>query len=200
MEGPSNDEGINYLRKKQQKNLLFTLLMSKGVPMLLMGDEVGRSQGGNNNTWCQNNSLGWMNWNQSDQDLELFEFFKKLIHIRKNLSYLINPGKSSIKEELPKVIWHGTNIEKPDRSSWSHTIAFSINDGSPLLWCGLNAYRKNIKFSLPKSKSKWLKIIDTAVSANTKPQQIEGQSIKLESRSAVLIVTNEIYKSNNQTY
>ena len=197
VEGPSNNEKINSLRKKQQKNLLLTLFISKGVPMLLMGDEVGRSQGGNNNTWCQNNPLGWMNWNKNDQDLELLEFVKTLIQIRKNLSDFITAENLQNNEESPELVWHGINLEEPDWSSWSHTAAFSINKGSPIIWCGLNAYKNNIKFYLPKVKSKWLKIIDTSNTLKNKPKVISSSSIDLESRSAVLIVANEIFESNN---
>ena len=196
VEGPSNDLGINSLRKKQQRNLLFTLLISRGVPMLLMGDEVGRSQGGNNNTWCQDNSLAWMNWNEKDQDLELLAFVKKLICIRKKLSKFINPMNKSSRENLPEIYWHGTTINNPDWSSWSHTLAFSINKSSPILWCGLNAYKKNINFCLPKSTSKWLKIIDTADSNITEPKQISGNSVDLESRSAILLISKKIYETS----
>ena len=166
--------------------------------MLLMGDEVGRSQGGNNNTWCQDNPLAWMNWNKNDQDIELLEFVKRLIKTRKKLSHLINPKNFSNKENSPKIKWHGTTIDQPDWSSWSHTVAFSINKSKPLLWCGLNAYKNNIKFCLPKGKSKWLKIIDTADSNFNKPITIKGASIELKSRSAILIVANEILGSDNQ--
>ena len=75
-EGPTTNLLIKDLRKRQQKNLILSLLISKGVPMILMGDEIGRSQGGNNNSWCQNNLLGWMNWEHDQQDLELLEYFK----------------------------------------------------------------------------------------------------------------------------
>ena len=134
--------------------------------MLLMGDEIGRSQGGNNNTWCQNNSLSWMNWDENQQDLELYNYLKYLIKIRKKFINFINPTQLTNKQENDSptnYYWHGAKLENPDWSSWSHTIAFSINKGknNPLLWTGLNAYSKSIDFHLPKSKSKWLKIIDT---------------------------------------
>ncbi len=190
IEGPSTNKEINRLRKKQQKNLLFTLLFSRGVPMILMGDEIGRSQGGNNNVWCQNNSLGFMSWNKNEQDQELLEFTKYLIKIRKkfiDFIYPINIGK-----ELSQYQWHGINTDKPDWSSWSHTIAFSINKNSPLFWFGLNAYTKNIKFNLPKSKSKWIKIIDTSESKISQSGNITDKFIDIQSRSSVLMVAQDL--------
>ena len=85
VEGPTSNLLIKKFKKKTTKKFLLSLFISKGVPMLLMGDEIGRSQGGNNNSWCQNNSLGWMNWDENQQDLELLNYLKYLIKIRKKL-------------------------------------------------------------------------------------------------------------------
>ena len=98
--------------------------------MILMGDEIGRSQGGNNNSWCQNNLLGWMNWEHGQQDLELLDYFKYVIKIRKKLIKIFNPSflpGNPNDENIPKYHWHGTKLDSPDWSSWSHTVAFSIN-------------------------------------------------------------------------
>jgi len=81
IEGPTDDPEINSLRDRQQRNLLCTLLLSQGVPMLLFGDELGRSQFGNNNVYCQDNPTSWLNWEQVDQDL--LEFSRFLIQLRK---------------------------------------------------------------------------------------------------------------------
>ena len=83
-EGPTDDPRILALRARQQKNFLTTLLLSQGVPMLLAGDERGHSQQGNNNTYCQDNELGWLSWELSDEQQELLEFTKKLIRLRKD--------------------------------------------------------------------------------------------------------------------
>ena len=197
IEGPSTNKEINKLRKKQQKNLLFTLLFSRGVPMILMGDEVGRSQGGNNNVWCQNNSLSFMSWNKNEQDQELLEFTKSLIKIRKKFINFIYP--IHMKNALSQYQWHGIFTEKPDWSSWSHTIAFSINKNknNPLFWFALNAYTKNIKFNLPKSKSKWIKIIDTSESKNLQSEIITDKSIDIQNRSSVLMVAKDLLERDD---
>ena len=173
--------------------------------MLLMGDEIGRSQGGNNNSWCQNNSLGWMNWDENQQDLELLNYLKYLIKIRKKFINFFNPNFSSHKQEndtLGNYYWHGSKLENPDWNSWSHTIAFSINKGknNPLIWAGLNAYSKNIDFQLPKTKSKWLKVIDTNDSVTANPIPINDNFIKIENRSSVLIISEELFETKNNIF
>ncbi len=194
IEGPTFDERINQLRLQQQKNLLLSLFISRGVPMMLMGDEIGRSQGGNNNTWCQNNYLGWMNWNEKSQDLELLNFVKKIIHIRKKLINVINPSASD--KSIYEVInyqWHGTKLDKPDWGSWSHTLAFSINKREkPLIWVGLNAYSKHIKFSIPLSKNIWMKVLDTSKDSSLKPKPIKDKLVEITARSSILLMTDEI--------
>ena len=80
-EGPTDDAAINALRRRQKLNFLTTLFLSQGVPMLLNGDEAGHSQQGNNNTYCQDNELSWINWEKADR--ELMELTSRLIHFRK---------------------------------------------------------------------------------------------------------------------
>jgi len=204
-EGPTTNLLINDLRKRQQKNLVFSLLISKGVPMILMGDEIGRSQGGNNNSWCQNNLLGWMYWEHGQQDLELLEYFKYVIKIRKKLINIFNPSfflNNQTNENIPTYHWHGTKLDSPDWSSWSHTVAFSINKGitNPLVWIGLNAYSKSIDFPLPKCKYNWLKVIDTSMSEIFDPLTVDEKSISIKSRSSLLIISEEVFGAKNNIF
>ncbi len=204
-EGPTTNLLINDLRKRQQKNLILTLLISKGVPMILMGDEIGRSQGGNNNSWCQNNLLGWMNWEHSQQDLELLEYFKYVIKIRKKLINIFNPSfipNNQNNENIPTYHWHGTKLDSPDWSSWSHTVVFSLNKGNtnPLVWIGLNAYSKSIDFPLPKCKYNWLKVIDTGMPEIFEPLTIHERSVSIKSRSSLLIISEEVFETKSNTY
>ncbi len=205
IEGPTTNLLINDLRKRQQKNLILSLLISKGVPMILMGDEIGRSQGGNNNSWCQNNLLGWMNWENGQQDLELLEYFKYVIKIRKKLINIFNPSFSpnnQTNNNIPTYHWHGTKLDSPDWSSWSHTVAFSINKGTtnPLAWIGLNAYSKSIDFPLPKCKYNWLKVIDTSMREIIEPLTINEKSVSIKSRSSLLIISEEVLESKNNIF
>jgi len=202
IEGPTTSSLINDLRKRQQKNLLLSLLISRGVPMLLMGDEIGRSQGGNNNSWCQNNILGYMNWEDGQKDLELLNYLKYVIKIRKKFIKILNPSylpKNQNHENIIKYFWHGTKLDRPDWSSWSHTVAFSLNKGEddPLIWVGLNAYSKSIEFALPKCKSNWLKVIDTSYSKIFRPLAINENYVSIESRSSILIISDAIFDAKN---
>ncbi len=204
-EGPTTNLLINDLRKRQQKNLILSLLISKGVPMILMGDEIGRSQGGNNNSWCQNNLLGWMNWENGQQDLELLDFFKYVIKIRKKLINIFNPSffpNNQTNENIPTYHWHGTKLDSPDWSSWSHTVAFSINKGNtnPLIWVGLNAYSKSIDFPLPRCKNNWLKVIDTSMTKVFEPLTINKKSVSIKSRSSLLIISEEVFGAQNNIF
>src|ERR1041385_6843829 len=83
VEGPTDDPAINALRLQQSRNFVATLLLSQGVPMLLAGDEIGHTQLGNNNAYCQDNEISWLNWESTDQDRELLAFVQRMITLRK---------------------------------------------------------------------------------------------------------------------
>ncbi len=202
VEGPSSDNSIETLRQRQLRNLLTTLLLAPGVPMLLMGDEVRRSQGGNNNTWCQNNPLGWMHWKPDADDRALMVFLKRLISLRQTLAPLLNPENplasappSGPKDSgLPWREWHGVDLYKPDWASWSHSLAWSLSDlaRGPLLWCGMNAYYQPMTFSLPLAPTGWLRVIDTGLPSPedlpAQPQAWSEAKVCLDGRSLGLMV------------
>ncbi len=194
VEGPSTDAAINTLRQRQMRNMLCTLLLSAGTPMLLMGDEVHRSQGGNNNCWCQDNPLGWMHWQPDDEGLALKLFVQRLLRLRQQLLPWLDPDRPT---ELERH-WHGVEIDKPDWASWSHCLAWSIHSPQlgPRLWCGMNAYYKAMHFELPPTKSGWQRVIDTGLPPDEDlPAQPPGwrpPSAPLESRSLMLLVSSDI--------
>ncbi len=203
VEGPTTNKEINNLRQRQQRNLLSSLFLSPGIPMLLMGDEVGRSQGGNNNTWCQDNSLGWMTWDHKNCDQDLKEFVRKLISLRKQLPEFFSPDciydthkdSNKIKSSDFWIQWHGIKVNKPDWGDWSHTLGYSINkkDEGSAIWLGLNAYKETMLFELPKPISPWRKYIDTSFlkNKNVSKKTLANQSnIPVASNSLVLLVAN----------
>ena len=206
VEGPSTDHAITALRERQLRNLLASLLLAPGVPMLLMGDEVRRSQGGNNNTWCQNNPLGWMHWQPDPGDRALRLYLQRLLKLRRLLLPLLNPELPF--EEVPQRRssdpvprwrqWHGVQLNQPDWASWSHTLAWSVNDrtSGPLLWCGLNAFSKAIHFDLPVCPTGWLRVIDTGLppgeDLSSQSQRWAPLGIPLESHSLVLLVSRPL--------
>ncbi|KGG11954.1 MULTISPECIES: glycogen debranching protein [Prochlorococcus] len=201
IEGPTTNKEIIAIRNRQQRNLFATLIFSPGIPMILMGDEVGRSQGGNNNSWCQNNPLGWMVWNQADEDEELKEFVKKTIYLRMQFSKIFNPlinltseKPASEKTEEIWLQWHGVKLSSPDWGSWSNTIGYSINesDSGSIIWIGLNAYNQKMTFQLPRPITPWVKVIDTGSRNDIlqKDKHLSNQDqLELESKSFVLLVS-----------
>jgi glycogen operon protein len=172
--------------------------------MLLMGDEVRRSQGGNNNTWCQNNPLGWMHWQPDDEDEAMRTFLRRLILLRRHLAGLLNPDPPLLDPQQrpsgtaaagqPWREWHGVELFKPDWAQWSHCLAWSLNDGEhgPLIWCGMNAYYKAMHFDLPASRVGWLRVLDTALPPEEAlpehPERWLPNGAPLESRSLMLMV------------
>jgi len=167
---------------------------------------VRRSQGGNNNTWCQNNPLGWMHWQHDDGDRALRLFLRRMLSLRQQLAGLLNP-------ELPVAMgpphrsgdgiplwreWHGVELQQPDWAEWSHCLAWSLHDGphGPLLWCGMNAYYKAMHFELPPCDQGWMRLIDTALPAGddlpSQPQPWTPTGVPLESRSLMLMVAGPL--------
>src|SRR5205823_3091339 len=101
VEGPTEDPKINALRERQRRNFLTTLLISQGVPMLLGGDEFGRTQNGNNNAYCQDNELSWFHWEKWDENQKaLFEFTRRLIPLRHQHPVFLLPGQENIEWQL----------------------------------------------------------------------------------------------------
>ena len=202
IEGPTSNAAVQALRQRQQRNLLCSLLLARGVPMLLMGDEVGRSQGGNNNSWCQDSPLGWMIWSEDHCDLELKQFLQRLLRLRQALPQLFNPlvppRETTRKHPQDNSDlwrqWHGVQLAKPDWAAWSRTTATSLHSGSrgALLWMGFNAYNETLSFELPVPASPWMQVIDTSLPSPMDlpetPATYSGVNIPLQSRSFVLLM------------
>ena len=202
IEGPTSNAAVQALRQRQQRNLLCSLLLARGVPMLLMGDEVGRSQGGNNNSWCQDSPLGWMIWSEDHCDLELKQFLQRLLRLRQALPQLFNPlvppRETTRKHPQDNSDlwrqWHGVQLAKPDWAAWSRTTATSLHSGSrgALLWMGFNAYNETLSFELPVPASPWMRVIDTSLPSPMDlpetPATYSGVNIPLQSRSFVLLM------------
>ena len=205
LEGPTTEPEVLALRRRQQRNLLSTLLLARGVPMLLMGDEVGRSQGGNNNTWCQDSPLGWMVWNEDHCDLELKLFLKRLLKLRQALPQLFNPlipARETTKKHPQDHTdlwrqWHGVDLSKPDWASWSRSVATSLHMGShgAVIWMGFNAHKEALDFELPIPASPWTRVIDTSLPAPQdfpdQPVPFRGVTIPMQSRSFALLVAQD---------
>jgi glycogen operon protein len=117
IEGETDDPEVLALRRRQAKNRLGILLLSLGVPMILSGDEVLRSQHGNNNTWCQDNALSWFDWERTTTHSGMLRFVKQLIRLRRRHRSLTRnsflTGKSIPARGIPDVVWHGARLHEP---------------------------------------------------------------------------------------
>lgn len=129
-EGPTDDEEINALRRRQKRNFLATLLLSQGIPMLLYGDETGRTQNGNNNAYCQDNETSWMTWDLSENDRKLMDFVRRVIRIKKNHPVFRRrkffQGKKLPGTELRDITWLTPDGKEMTDKEWNTSYARSL--------------------------------------------------------------------------
>jgi isoamylase len=169
VEGPSNDPEVENLRNRQVKNFFTITMFSLGVPMMLMGDEVRRTQHGNNNAYCQDNEISWFDWSSLSRHADVHRFVKLLIERRLMRDMEHERQRVSLNQMLCKArsAWHGVKLGQPDWGSYSHTVAFSADlPGNELtLHLILNAYWEPLDFELPKLADGrlWRRWIDTAL-------------------------------------
>jgi isoamylase len=204
VEGPTNDPSVEKLRDRQVKNLLTVTLLSVGLPMILMGDEVRRTQRGNNNAYCHDNELNWFDWTLVAKHADVHRFVTLLNarrilrdaeHERQRLSL------AQLIQQANKA-WHGVKLGQPDWSEQSHSVAFSaeLRREGLLVYIILNAYWEPLVFELPQpgngGKHPWHRWIDTALDSphDIAPWQsspsIPGYSYRAESRSVVVLFAN----------
>jgi isoamylase len=127
VEGPTDDPSVLALRARQQRNFLATLLLSQGVPMLLGGDELSRTQGGNNNAWCQDNEISWFDWDLDDEERRLLEFTRRLIFLRRNHPvFRRNRFFSGSGDDLPDVWWMRPDGRKMTQRDWRNSEGRAI--------------------------------------------------------------------------
>lgn len=167
-EGVTDDTTIGKLRIQQMKNFLTVLFLSQGTPMLLMGDEVRRSQKGNNNAYCQDNSLSWFDWDLVEQNRELLTFTRRLIAFTQSVSLFEQDHVMCSKCGhccCPHIRWHGTKLDQPDWNNFSHSLAFEMThpEADEQLYAIFNTYWSELTFELPElpEHKRWCTIIDT---------------------------------------
>jgi glycogen operon protein len=169
-EGPTGDAAIEALRNRQVKNFLAVEFLSIGTPMLLMGDEVRRTQRGNNNAYCQDNETSWFDWSLVERHADTLRFVRMLIALRQRRD-VVGAGELSLTELLKRaqIDWHGVVLDRPDWSDHSHALAFTLRSLRErfLLHVMLNAYWEPLSFELPPvpagSSDQWRRCIDTAL-------------------------------------
>jgi len=185
VEGPTEDPKINALRERQRRNFLTTLLISQGVPMLLGGDEFGRTQNGNNNAYCQDNELSWFHWGKWDEKQKaLFEFTRRLIQLRHQHPVFRRPkffqGRRIRGSEIKDVMWFNPGGNEMSEKDWSLPLARCLGmmlsgdtidvlgfQGEPIrddtFLFLMNAHYETISFLLPGQENiEWQLLLDTA--------------------------------------
>ncbi|MDR3637137.1 MAG: isoamylase [Isosphaeraceae bacterium] len=210
VEGPTDDPGVLRLRRRQARNLIATLMVSQGVPMLLAGDEFLRTQGGNNNAWCQDNATAWVDWTLADENADFLRFVRQLIILRQRHPALRRRTffTGEFGGQPPDIIWHGVEPSQPDFSWDSRSLAFAL-DGRRVdrpgivdrdLYVVLNAYWEPLLFRVPGSPSgrPWRRAVDTALPApddavglDEGPPVLAGERYPMEPRSLLILVSEE---------
>jgi isoamylase len=162
-EGPTADAAINALRQRQMCNFLTLLLISQGVPLVLMGDEFGRTQQGNNNAYCQDNEISWVDWSAAQKNAGLFRFTAMMTALRRK--------HFALKREqfIHRVSWHGTKVGDPDWTGNQRVLAFQLHGGhgQPDIYVAFNAHWEWQKVSLPQHQGRlrWKRLVDTNLAA-----------------------------------
>ncbi len=203
-EGETNDSAINSLRERQIKNFATILLLSQGVPMLVMGDEVRRSQKGNNNAYCQDNDLSWFDWSLLEKHSDIFRFWKLMIDFRKSHSTIHRSRfftGALNKRGLKDITWHGCQLDNPDwNDPNARALAFTLggfNDEADI-HVMMNMYWEKLEFEIPLLKARrWFRAVDTAnqspddISEPNKEVLIKANTYLLEPRSIVVLVSKQ---------
>ncbi len=163
IEGETGDPEVLRIRGQQVRNLMATLMVSQGVPMILGGDELLRTQHGNNNAWCQDNPIGWVDWTLEERNADFLRFTRMIIALRKAHPILRRRTFfSGIRKGLPpEILWHGVQPSRPDFGPDSHSIAFAldgrrsdrVNFVDRDIYIAMNAYHESLDFRIPAAPS-----------------------------------------------
>jgi glycogen operon protein len=209
-EGPTEDAAINVLRDRQMRNLMATLLLSQGTPMVLAGDEFGRTQGGNNNAYCQDTEISWVDWSLLDTRSSLFRFVQQLIAfrhhypiLRRNLFLTGQPAEDS---DVRDVTWINANGGPMEEQHWTdttiHCFGMLLDGRAPTTGLRqpgkdvtvlvlINGHHEPVQFALPScvGASEWSLLLDTNLPEGLQDQTFQmGEQYLLTDRSLVLLV------------
>jgi isoamylase len=213
VEGPTDDPAIRLLRERQKRNLLATLLLSQGTPMLLAGDEAGRTQGGNNNAYCQDNEISWLDWQRSEEDESLVKFVQKLCELRHAYPILRRnlflTGKMDEQLEIKDLTWINASGSEMLPGDWGddRMRCFGmLMDGrarptgvpqrgtEATMLLVLNAHHDLVNFTLPDAVGgdEWLLLLDTnIVESQAEFRGAAGDHYGVTGRSVILMVLGD---------
>ncbi len=202
-EGFTEDPAVLKLRERQSRNFATLLILSRGVPMILAGDELGRSQNGNNNAYCQDNAISWLDWDKLDDQRGLHRFFRLLIAFRKTHrllrydSFLLQNGHG------PQISWHGVRLGQPDWTGESRWVAMHLS-GSTLdgpaddIYLIANSHHESQPFELPVLVNRhWRRFVDTSlegdeaiIEGQNQPRLDNQRSYRVDGRTVVVLLSS----------
>jgi isoamylase len=206
VEGNTDDPKVEALRNRQVKNFLAVTILALGVPMVLMGDEVRRSQGGNNNAYCQDNETCWFDWQLLERHADVHRFVRLLIAARLKGDVAMGNDPDLTLNKLIReagIEWHGVRLGQPDWGDDSHSIALTARclNGRLAFHLMINAWWEPLSFELPKLREQpgegWHRWLDTSLSSpeDIMPWEdaprIEGNTYELPSRSAAVVLARQ---------
>lgn len=210
VEGETLDPAILQLREEQKRNFIATLLFSQGVPMLCAGDEMGRSQLGNNNAYCQDNAISWVHWDLTPTQKDLLEFSRFMIRLRKSQLVLRKrkffQGRSIRGADVKDIAWYEPNGCEMSDSAWDTPFVRCLGvylNGTAVeetdinghtieadsLFLMFNAHHEPIRFTLPRQKAweKWERLVDTSEQSWGRRLTLQGRTCLLRGRSVVAL-------------
>jgi glycogen operon protein len=201
-EGPTDDPAINALREHQIRNFATLLMLSQGVPMFVMGDEVRRTQGGNNNAWCQDNPIGWFDWTQTQTEAGMLRFWSELIAFRKSHPAVHRARffSGAMNERgMPDISWHGTKLNEPGWNdpharALAWTVAGSLAHSD--IHVMVNMYWEPLTFEIPQIYERaWYTAVNTAmpspqdINAPGNEVLVNSHHVEVSGRSIVVLIS-----------
>ncbi len=212
VEGPTDDEAVNALRRRQQRNFLTTLLLSQGVPMIGHGDELGRTQGGNNNAYCQDNEIAWVDWDLDEHRESLLEFTRALVHLRRDhpvlrrRRFFAGSADHGGESDLGDIAWFSTGGEHMTSADWQESYVKAVqvflngeaitepdprgqtivDDSFLVLY---NAAPNTVVFTLPPAEfgAAWTCVLDTDHTLDAGAVIKPGDSLGITGRSVLVL-------------
>ena len=212
VEGPTDDEAVNALRRRQQRNFLTTLLLSQGVPMIGHGDELGRTQGGNNNAYCQDNEIAWVDWDLDEHRESLLEFTRALVHLRRDhpvlrrRRFFAGSADHGGESDLGDIAWFSTGGEHMTSADWQESYVKAVqvflngeaitepdprgqtivDDSFLVLY---NAAPNTVVFTLPPAEfgAAWTCVLDTDHTLDAGAVVKPGDSLGITGRSVLVL-------------
>lgn len=207
VEGHTDDPAVNRLRRRMARNLIATLLLSQGVPMLLAGDEFLRTQQGNNNAWCQDNEISWVDWTLAERNDEFLNFVRAMIRFRKSHPALRRRTflRGATADGAPAdVTWHGPDGDPPDFGPWRRSFGLCLNgrqtgrEHDDDIYIFFNSAVSSVSVTLPAPPNggRWRLAIDTFVEGDARNTErtewVAGSIAEVRDRSVVAFVSERV--------